>query len=72
MIVDALGVAAGDVAVAEVLADDRAVLALDEGVVVGVSGSGLGELVDVEGFEQPPSVRRSSGIPFGASSVRRL
>ena len=47
-----LGVAAGDVAVAEVLADDRAVLALDEGVVVGVSGSGLGELVDVEGFEQ--------------------
>ena len=44
--------AAGDVAVAEVLADDRAVLALDEGVVVGVSGSGLGELVDVEGFEQ--------------------
>ena len=51
-VVDALGVAAGDVAVAEVLADDRAVLALDEGVVVGVSGSGLGELVDVEGFEQ--------------------
>ena len=51
-VVDALGVAAGDVAVAEVLADDRAVLALDEGAVVGVSGSGLGELVDVEGFEQ--------------------
>ena len=50
--VDAFRVSAGDVAVAEMLADDRAVLALDEGVVVAASGPGLGELVDVEGFEQ--------------------
>ena len=50
--VDALRVPAGDVAVSEVLADDRAVFALDEGVVVAASGAGLGELVDVEGFEQ--------------------
>ena len=50
--VDALRIPAGDVAVSEVLADDRAVLALDEGVVVATSGAGLGELVDVEGLQQ--------------------
>ena len=49
--VDAFSVTAGDVAVSEVLADDRAVLALDEGVVVAAAGSGLGELVDVEGLQ---------------------
>ena len=38
--------------VAEVLADDRAVLGLDEGVVVAAAGAGLGELVDVEGLQQ--------------------
>ena len=49
--VDAFSVTAGNVAVSEVLADDRAVLALDEGVVVAAAGSGLGELVDVEGLQ---------------------
>ena len=38
--VDLRGVAAGDVAVAEMLADDRAVLALDEGVVVAAARAG--------------------------------
>ena len=42
----------GDVGVAEPLADHAAVLALDQGVVVGVAGAGLGELTDVELGEQ--------------------
>ena len=44
---------AGDVGVAEPLADHAAVLGFDEGVVVGVAGPGLGELADVEFGEQP-------------------
>ena len=41
-----------DVGVAEPLADHAAVLALDQGVVVGVAGAGLGELTGVELGEQ--------------------
>lgn len=52
---------AGDMAVAKLLADGRAVLALDEGVVVAASGSGPGlDLVNssyVEGFEQAATLR---------------
>ena len=44
---------AGDVGVAEPLADHAAVLGLDEGVVVGAAGPGLGELADVEFGEEP-------------------
>ena len=42
----------GDVDVAEPLADDAAVLRLDQRVVVGVAGPGLGEDADVELVEQ--------------------
>ena len=50
--VDPLRVAAGDVAVAEMLSDDRAVLALDQGVVGAASRAGLGERVDVQRLQQ--------------------
>ena len=50
--VDLPGEATGDVGVAEVLAHHRAVLGLDQGVVVGFSSPGLGERLDVEFFEQ--------------------
>ena len=50
--VDLRGTAAGDVAVTELLADDRAVLALDQGVVGAATGAGLGECVDVQRLEQ--------------------
>ena len=43
-VVDLLGKATRDVAVAKVLADDRAVLALGQGVVVGAARARLGEL----------------------------
>jgi hypothetical protein len=52
-IVDFGGVAAWDVGVAEVLADDRAVLAFDQGVIVGLAGAGLGEFLDPELVEEP-------------------
>jgi hypothetical protein len=51
-VVDLGGVTAWDVAVAEVLADDRAVFAFDQGVVVGLAGAGLGEFLDLEFVEQ--------------------
>jgi hypothetical protein len=41
-VVDLLGKAPRDVAVAEVLADDRAVLALGQGVVVAAARARLG------------------------------
>ena len=50
--VDPLRVAAGDVAVAEMLSDDRAVLALDQGVVGAASRAGFGERVDVQRLQQ--------------------
>ena len=50
---DARRVAPGDVGVAEMAPDHGAVLALDEGVVVGALRAGLGELLDVELVEQP-------------------
>ena len=50
--VDRCGAAAGDVAVAEVLAHDGAVFTFHQGIVVGVSGAGLGELSDLEFVEQ--------------------
>lgn len=46
-VVDGLGEASRDVGIAEVFADHRAVFGLDQGVVVGASGAGLGELLDV-------------------------
>ena len=52
-VVDARRVAPGDVGVAEMAPDHGAVLALDEGVVVGAPRAGLGELLDVELVEQP-------------------
>lgn len=45
-----------DAAASEPLADDGAVLGLDEGVVVGAPRSGLGELSDVKLVEQPGDV----------------
>jgi hypothetical protein len=42
--VDLLGKLAGDVAVAEVLAHHRAILALGQGVVIGEPGAELGQL----------------------------
>ena len=51
--VDRCGEAVGDVAVAEVLAHDRAVFTFHQGIVVGLSGAGLGELTDMELVEQP-------------------
>jgi len=41
-----------DAGITEVLAHDIAVSRLDQAVVVGSSGVGLGEFVDVEFFEQ--------------------
>ena len=48
---DDSGVTAGDMAVAQVLAHDRTVLAFDQGIVVGAPGARLGEL-DAQLFEQ--------------------
>ena len=50
--VDHPGALAGDVAVAQGFADDRAVLALDHGVVGAAARSRPGELVDVQRLEQ--------------------
>ena len=50
-VVDGESEAAWDVSVTEMLAHDRAVLAFDQGIVVGLSGAGLGELGDVEFVE---------------------
>ena len=46
--VDPGGEALGDVVVSEVFAHDGGVFALDEGVVVGLAGAGLGELADMQ------------------------
>lgn len=43
-IVDLGGIAAGDVAIAEVFSDDGAVLAFHQGIVIGFASTGLGEL----------------------------
>ena len=50
--VDSGGEALGDVVVSEVFAHDGGVFALDEGVVVGLAGAGLGELADMQLVEQ--------------------
>ena len=50
--VDPFGMGAGDVAVAKVLAHDRAVLAFRQGVVVAAPGAGFGELLDLKLVEQ--------------------
>ena len=52
-VVDLCGEAAGDLAVAEVFAHDGGVFTFHQGIVVGVSGTGLGELTDMELVEQP-------------------
>lgn len=52
-VVDPGGVTARDMAVAEMFADDGAVFAFDQGVVVGVAGAGLGEFLDLEFVEEP-------------------
>ena len=46
--VDLLGVATADVGIAEMLAHHGAVFALDQGIVIGAPGVGLGELLDVQ------------------------
>ena len=51
-VVDPLGKASGNVAIAQVFAYHRAVLALGQGVVVGLAGARLGEFLDVELVEQ--------------------
>lgn len=50
-LVDGVSVCGRDMGVTEVFADDGAVFAFDERIVVGLPGSGLGEL-DVELGEQ--------------------
>ena len=51
-VVDLLGEAGWDVDIAEVLANDGAVLGLEQGVVIGAAGAGLCELLDMEFVEQ--------------------
>lgn len=51
-VVDGESEATWDVSVTEMLAHDRSVLTFDQGIVVGLSGTGLGELGDVEFVEQ--------------------
>jgi len=49
--IEALGVALRDMGVAEGFTDDRAVFALDQGIVIAFSGTAFGEL-DVQFGEQ--------------------
>lgn len=51
-LVDLIGVGRGNVRVTELLADDGGVFTLGERIVIGLAGSGLGEL-DVEFAEEP-------------------
>ena len=51
-VVDLGGEAARDVGIAQVLAHDGAILGLHQGVVVGSSGAGLGELGNAQFLQQ--------------------
>jgi hypothetical protein len=64
-------------AVAEVLAHHRAILAFDQGVIVGASGAGFGEFLDaqllqeggdlaVDVFRSVVGVKAEDGEPFDA------
>jgi hypothetical protein len=41
-----------DMGIAEVLAHHRAVFGLGQGIIVGASGAGFGEFLDVQLFQQ--------------------
>ena len=56
-VVDLLAEAGWDVGIAEVLADDGAVLGPDQGIVIGAAGAGLCKLLDMELVEQ-------AGVPL--------